>query len=160
MPVDQIDIVIHPQSIVHSMVEYVDGSIIAQLSTTDMKFPIQYALLYPERVAAPFARLDLAKIRSLDFLPVDVHRFPAVELAYEACRQGGSMPAVLNAANEVAVERFLAGELPFTAIVDIVKRVLERHSAEVSAISSVEDALHWDAWARNEARGIGVAVRR
>jgi len=160
MPADQIDIVIHPQSIVHSMVEYVDGSIIAQLSTTDMKFPIQYALLYPERVAAPFARLDLAKIRSLDFLPVDVHRFPAVELAYQACRQGGSMPAVLNAANEVAVERFLAGELPFTAIVDMVKRVLDRHSADVSAISSVEDALHWDAWARNEARGIGVAVRR
>jgi 1-deoxy-D-xylulose-5-phosphate reductoisomerase len=160
MPVDQIDIVIHPQSIVHSMVEYVDGSIIAQLSTTDMKFPIQYALLYPERVPAPFSRLDLAKIRTLDFLPVDVHRFPAVELAYQACRQGGSMPAVLNAANEVAVERFLAGELPFTAIVDIVRRVLDRHSAEVSAISSVEDALHWDAWARNEARGIDVAVRR
>jgi 1-deoxy-D-xylulose-5-phosphate reductoisomerase len=160
MPADQIDIVIHPQSIVHSMVEYVDGSIIAQLSTTDMKFPIQYALLYPERVAAPFARLDLAKIRSLDFFPVDVHRFPAVELAYLACRQGGSMPAVLNAANEIAVERFLGGELPFTAIVDIVKRVLDRHSADVSAISSVEDALHWDAWARNEARGIDVAVRR
>ncbi|HEX6100196.1 MAG TPA: 1-deoxy-D-xylulose-5-phosphate reductoisomerase [Thermoanaerobaculia bacterium] len=160
MPVDQIDIVIHPQSIVHSMVEYVDGSIIAQLSTTDMKFPIQYALLYPERVAAPFARLDLARIRTLDFFPVDVHRFPAVELAYEACRQGASMPAVLNAANEIAVERFLAGELPFTAIVDIVRRVLDRHSADVSAISSVEDALHWDAWARNEARGIDVAVRR
>jgi 1-deoxy-D-xylulose-5-phosphate reductoisomerase len=160
MPVDQIDIVIHPQSIVHSMVEYVDGSIIAQLSTTDMKFPIQYALLYPERVAAPFARLDLARMRSLDFLSVDVHRFPAVELAYEACRQGGSMPAVLNAANEIAVERFLAGELPFTAIVDIVRRVLDRHSADVSAIASVEDALHWDAWARNEARGIDVAVRR
>ena len=157
---DRIDVVVHPQSIVHSMVEYVDGSIIAQLSTTDMKFPIQYALLYPERVPAPFARLDLAKIRTLDFLPVDVHRFPAVELAYEACRQGGSMPAVLNAANEIAVERFLAGELPFTAIVDIVKRVLDRHSSDVSAISSVEDALHWDAWARNEARGIDVAVRR
>ncbi|HET8774888.1 MAG TPA: 1-deoxy-D-xylulose-5-phosphate reductoisomerase [Thermoanaerobaculia bacterium] len=160
MPVDQIDIVIHPQSIVHSMVEYVDGSIIAQLSTTDMKFPIQYALLYPERVPAPFARLDLARIRTLDFFPVDAHRFPAVELAYEACRQGGSMPAVLNAANEIAVERFLAGELPFTAIVDIVRRVLDRHSADVRAISSVEDALHWDGWARNEARGIDVAVRR
>jgi 1-deoxy-D-xylulose-5-phosphate reductoisomerase len=160
MPVEQIDIVIHPQSIVHSMVEYVDGSIIAQLSTTDMKFPIQYALLYPERVAAPFSRLDLAKIRTLDFFPVDARRFPAVELAYRACREGGSMPAVLNAANEIAVERFLAGELPFTAIVDIVRRVLDRHSADVSAISSVEDALHWDAWARNEARGLDVAVRR
>ena len=160
MAPDLIDILIHPQSIVHSMVEYVDGSIMAQLSTTDMKFPIQYALLYPERVTAPFARLDLAKIRTLDFLPVDPHRFPAVELAYQACRSGGSMPAVLNAANEVAVERFLAGELSFTSIVEIVSRVLERHSREVSAISSVDDALHWDTWARNEARGIDVALTR
>jgi 1-deoxy-D-xylulose-5-phosphate reductoisomerase len=160
MPADRIDILIHPQSIVHSMVEYVDGSIVAQLSTTDMKFPIQYALLYPDRVAAPFARLDLGRIRSLDFLPVDPRRFPAVALAYQACRTGGSMPAVLNAANEIAVERFLAGELPFTAIVDITERVLEKHSGQVRAIESVEDALAWDAWARNEARGIDVAVRR
>ena len=160
LPADRIDILIHPQSIVHSMVEYVDGSIIAQLSTTDMKFPIQYALLYPERVTAPFARLDLAKIRTLEFLPVDPARFPAVELAYEACRAGGSMPAVLNAANEVAVERFLAGELPFMSIVDIVARVLEKHSGSVTPITSVEDALHWDEWARNQARGIDVAVRR
>ncbi len=160
MPVDRIDILIHPQSIVHSMVEYVDGSIIAQLSTTDMKFPIQYALLYPERVPAPFARLDLAKMRTLDFLEVDPGRFPAVALAYEAMRSGGSMPAVLNAANEIAVERFLAGELPFTGIVDIVERVLERHAGSVSEIASVDDALHWDGWARNEARGLDVAVRR
>jgi 1-deoxy-D-xylulose-5-phosphate reductoisomerase len=160
MPCDRVDILIHPQSIVHSMVEYVDGSIMAQLSTTDMKFPIQYALLYPERVTAPFARLDLAKIRTLDFQPVDSHRFPAVELAYRACRAGGSMPAVLNAANEVAVERFLAGELSFTSIVDIVSRVLEKHSRHVSAIGSVDDALHWDGWARNEARGIDVALTR
>ncbi|HVS32870.1 MAG TPA: 1-deoxy-D-xylulose-5-phosphate reductoisomerase [Thermoanaerobaculia bacterium] len=160
MPAGRIDILIHPQSIVHSMVEYVDGSIIAQMSTTDMKFPIQYALLYPERVTAPFARLDLARITTLDFLPVDTHRFPAVELAYAACRAGGSMPAVLNAANEIAVERFLAGELPFTSIVDITGRVLERHAGRVAPIGSVEDALHWDEWARNEARGIDVAVRR
>jgi 1-deoxy-D-xylulose-5-phosphate reductoisomerase len=159
MPADRIDILIHPQSIVHSMVEYVDGSIIAQLSTTDMKFPIQYALLYPERVAAPFARLDLAKMRTLEFLEVDPRRFPAVALAYEACRGGGSMPAVLNAANEIAVERFLAGELPFMGIVDIVERVLERHAGSVSEIASVDDALHWDGWARNEARGLDVAVR-
>ena len=160
MPADRIDILIHPQSIVHSMVEYVDGSIIAQLSTTDMKFPIQYALLYPERVPAPFARLDLARISRLDFLPVDPLRFPAVELAYSALRTGGSMPAVLNAANEIAVERFLAGELPFVGIVDIVNRVLERHAGRVSAISTVDEALHWDGWARNDARGIDVAVRR
>ena len=160
MPADRIDILIHPQSIVHSMVEYVDGSIMAQLSTTDMKFPIQYALLYPDRVTAPFARLDLGKIRTLDFLAVDAHRFPAVDLAYSALRAGGSAPAVLNAANEIAVERFLAGELPFVAIVEIVSRVLEKHSGSVAPIGSVEDALHWDGWARNEARGIDVAVRR
>lgn len=160
MPADRIDIVIHPQSIVHSMVEYVDGSIMAQLSTTDMKFPIQYALLYPERVAAPFARLDLTKIRSLEFLPVDLHRFPAVELAYAACQTGGSAPAVLNAANEVAVERFLAGELPFVGIVEIVSRIVERHARDVAPIESVDDALHWDGWARNEARRIDVGVGR
>ena len=160
MPAERIDILIHPQSIVHSMVEYIDGSIVAQLSTTDMKFPIQYALLYPERVRAPFARLDLARIRTLDFFPVDPRRFPAVELAYTACRTGGSMPAVLNAANEIAVERFLAGELPFVSIVDIVSRVLDRHAGRVAPVRSVEDALEWDRWARNEARGIDVAVRR
>jgi 1-deoxy-D-xylulose-5-phosphate reductoisomerase len=160
MPAERIDIVIHPQSIVHSMVEYVDGSIIAQLSTTDMKFPIQYALLYPERVTAPFARLDLERIRTLDFLPVDPERFPAVELAYAACRAGGSMPAVLNAANEVAVERFLAGELPFTGIVEVVNRVLDKHASEAAAIDSIDDALRYDAWARHIARGIEVAVSR
>jgi 1-deoxy-D-xylulose-5-phosphate reductoisomerase len=160
LPADRIDIVIHPQSIVHSMVEYVDGSIIAQLSTTDMKFPIQYALLYPERIVAPFARLDLAKIRTLQFLPVDPKRFPAVGLAYHALRAGGSAPAVLNAANEVAVGRFLAKELPFTGIVEVVSRVLDRHAGNVAAIDSVDDALHWDAWARNEARGTDVAVSR
>ena len=159
LPGDRIDILIHPQSIVHSMVEYVDGSIMAQLSTTDMKFPIQYALLYPERVVAPFARLDLAKIRNLEFHPVDPRRFPAVALAYDALREGGSAPAVLNAANEIAVERFLAGELPFVSIVDIVSRVLERHAGNVAPIGSVADALHWDGWARNEARGIDVAMR-
>src|SRR6184192_1253680 len=157
---DQIDILIHPQSIVHSMVEYIDGSIMAQLSTTDMKFPIQYALLYPDRVTAPFARLDLARIRTLDFLPVDPERFPAVALAYHACRTGGSMPAVLNAANEVAVERFLAGELPFTGIVEVVNRVLEKHAREAAAIDSIDDALRYDAWARHIARGIEVAVNR
>jgi 1-deoxy-D-xylulose-5-phosphate reductoisomerase len=160
MPPERIDVLIHPQSIVHSMVEYIDGSIIAQLSTTDMKFPIQYALLYPERVTAPFARLDLAKIRTLDFSEVETRRYPAVGLAYAACRAGGSMPAVLNAANEVAVERFLAGELPFTGIVEVVSRVLDRHAAAVAPIDSVDDALGWDAWARSEARGIAVAVER
>jgi len=160
LPPDRIDIVIHPQSIVHSMVEWADGSIIAQLGATDMKFPIQYALLYPERIASPFARLDLIRMRPLEFLPVDPRRFPAVGLAYEACRAGGSMPAVLNASNEIAVERFLAGELPFAGIVDVVRRVMEAHAASISPIESVEDALHWDGWARNEARRIDVGVQR
>lgn len=156
MSPDDIDILIHPQSIVHSMVEYVDGSIMAQLSTTDMKFPIQYSLLYPERLAAPFARLDLARIRNLEFHPVDHDRFPAVELAYAACRVGGSAPTVLNAANEVAVERFLAGELPFVSIVDIVRRVMDLHAPSITRPGSLDEILHWDGWARNQAREINV----
>lgn len=149
---DRIDILIHPQSIVHSMVEFVDGSIMAQLSTTDMKFPIQYALLYPERTPAPFARLDLSRIRRLDFLDVEHERFPAVELAYTALREGGSAPAVLNAANEVAVSRFLHGDIPFTHIVDIVRAVLERHLPRKANVTSLEDVFGWDEWARGEAQ--------
>jgi len=159
-PVDRIDILIHPQSLVHSMVEYVDGSIMAQLSTTDMKFPIQYSLLYPDRHAAPFARLDLATIRHLEFLPVDHEKFPAVSLAYSAGRAGGSMPAVLNAANEVAVARFLRRELPFSSIVEVVERVMSNHAAAAAPLTSIEDALHWDQWARNEALTVDVTQAR
>jgi 1-deoxy-D-xylulose-5-phosphate reductoisomerase len=155
-PFEQINIVIHPQSIIHSMVEFVDGSIMAQLSTTDMKFPIQYSILYPDRVRAPFERLDLMSLRQLEFFPVEPERFPAVELAYEAGRQGGSLPAVLNAANEVAVARFLAGEIPFTGIVEIVRRVVDRHAGGISAIDSIEEVLAWDGWARNEAAAVVV----
>jgi len=157
MHVDRIQILIHPQSIVHSMVEYVDGSILAQLSTTDMKFPIQYALLYPERRMAPFGTLDFARMRTLEFFAVDPDRFPAVALAYAAGREGGSMPAVLNAANEIAVERFLSREIPFPGIIEVVRKVLDKHSGNVRPIESVEDALTWDRWARNEAREIGVS---
>jgi len=153
---DRIDIVIHPQSIVHSMVEYTDGSIIAQLSTTDMKFPIQYVVFYPDRISAPFERLDLARIRHLEFLDVDHARFPAVELAYEACRTGGSLPAVLNAANEVAVDRFLTGEIPFVGITRLVRSVMERHARNVAPVKTIDDALGWDEWGRNEARRVGV----
>ncbi|MGK2857803.1 MAG: 1-deoxy-D-xylulose-5-phosphate reductoisomerase [Thermoanaerobaculia bacterium] len=152
MPAEKIDIIVHPQSIVHSMVEYIDGSIMAQLSTTDMKFPVQYAVLYPERARAPFARLDLAAIRNLEFLEIDHVRFPAVALAYEACRTGGSMPAVLNAANEIAVERFLAGQIPFMAIVEIVRRVMDLHAGGVTPVKTLEDVGYWDGWARNAAR--------
>jgi 1-deoxy-D-xylulose-5-phosphate reductoisomerase len=140
------------------MVEYVDGSIIAQMSTTDMKFPIQYSIFYPDRRPAPFARLDLAKIRRLDFLEVEHDRFPAVSLAYDAGRAGGTMPAVLNAANEVAVGRFLEGSIPFLAIVDLVRRVMERHAPDLAVPGSIEEVLHWDRWARNEAEGLAVAL--
>jgi len=149
MPAERIDILIHPQSIVHSMVEYADGSIIAQLSTTDMKFPIQYALLYPERVTTPFARLDLAKIRTLDFLAVDAQRFPAVALAYQACRAGGSMPAVLNAANEVAVAAFLERRIGFLGIPQVVAGTLDR-VASGKAID-LESVLAADASGRRAA---------
>lgn len=159
-PVDRIDILIHPQSLVHSMVEYVDGSIMAQLSTTDMKFPIQYSLLYPERQAAPFARLDLGAIRNLEFLPVDHEKFPAVALAYAAGRAGGSMPAVLNAANEIAVARFLRRELPFTSIVELVERVMTNHATSAAPLTSIEEALYWDGWARNEAGTVDVSQSR
>jgi 1-deoxy-D-xylulose-5-phosphate reductoisomerase len=152
MPPEKIDILVHPQSIIHSMVEYVDGSIMAQLSTTDMKFPVQYAVLYPERVRAPFARLDLAAIRNLEFLEVDETRFPAVRLAYDACRAGGSMPAVLNAANEIAVEHFLKGAIPFVSIVETVRRTMDLHARSVSPVKTLEDAVHWDEWGRNAAR--------
>ncbi len=158
LPVDQIDIIIHPQSIVHSMVEYVDGSIIAQLSTTDMKFPIQYCMLYPERVRAPFDRLNLAEIHKLEFLQVDHQRFPAVSLAYQACRTGGSMPAVLNAANEIAVEQFLAGRIPFTGIPRTVETVLEHHAGSVAPIHSLDDALEWDRWGRRDAESVIAAA--
>jgi len=158
MPPERIDILVHPQSIVHSMVEYVDGSIMAQLSTTDMKFPVQYAVLYPERARAPFARLDLAAIRNLEFLEVDDERFPAVGLAYEACRTGGSMPAVLNAANEIAVEHFLKGAIPFVSIVETVRRTMDRHARAVSSVKTLEDAVHWDDWGRNAAREIVVGL--
>jgi 1-deoxy-D-xylulose-5-phosphate reductoisomerase len=154
----QIDIIIHPQSIVHSMVEYVDGSIIAQLSTTDMKFPVQYSLLYPDRKPAPFSRLDLSQIRQLEFLEVDHGRFPAVRLAYEACDTGGTMPAVLNAANEIAVERFLERKLPFVSIVPVVREVMSAHVKELAHPSSIEEILHWDRWARREAEGVAARL--
>ena len=152
MPPDRIDVVIHPQSIVHSMVEYVDGSVIAQMSPNDMRFPILYALSFPERVPTPLPPLDLARLGQLDFLPLDPTRYPAVPLAYAALKEGGSAPAVLNAANEIAVEAFLAGRIPYAAIVETVARVLSRH--DVVSLTSVAAALEVDAWARREATSI------
>jgi 1-deoxy-D-xylulose-5-phosphate reductoisomerase len=147
---DQIDVVIHPQSTVHSMVEYVDGSILAQLGPTDMRMPIQYALTYPERAASNSLALDWAKLRRLDFGKVSVRRFPCLRLAREALKKKGAYPCVFNAADEVAVEAFLERRLSFSGIAEVIERVLARTPRiKVSAIS---DVLAADSEARRIAR--------
>lgn len=122
---DQVDVLIHPQSTVHCLVEYLDGSLIAQLSVTDMRLPIQYALTYPERVEGDGLRMDMHKLRRLEFEPPDLARFPCLSLAYQAIRQGGAYPAALNAADEVAVAAFLDGKIPFTGIARTIAATLE-----------------------------------
>ncbi len=150
MKPEQIEVVIHPQSTVHSMVEYVDGSILAQLGPTDMRMPIQYALTYPERVASNACRLDWAALRRLDFEPVSSRRFPCLKLARAALRAGGAKPCALNAADEVAVEAFLERRLPFPAIAQVIERVVARMPR--LRPGSVEDVLAADAEARRLAR--------
>ena len=145
----RVQVVVHPQSIVHSMVEYVDGSIIAQLSTPDMCLPIQYALFYPDRVRSDRVQTNFAKIGQLTFEEPDTARFPALLLARRAGEVGGTLPAVLNAANEVAVERFCRRELGFTGITALVSRVMDAH--RVVASPSLEQILEADRWARAEA---------
>lgn len=145
---DQIDVVIHPQSIVHSMVQYVDGSIIAQLSPPDMKLPIQYALTWPDRCQGIAATLDLTKSLDLHFEPPDVERFPALLLGQEAARTGGTTGAVLNAANEAAVEGFLNGVLKYSEIVPACRRAVEHHHFEPNP--SMERLIELDRWARKE----------
>jgi len=127
---DEIGVVVHPQSVVHSLVEYVDGSVIAQLSPPDMKLPIQYALTYPERLPGPATKLDWTEAFRLDFFPPDFDRFPALQLGLDAARSGGTAGAVLNAANEAAVAQFLAGEIRFVDIVPACRSVLEHHEFE------------------------------
>ncbi|OGS37429.1 MAG: 1-deoxy-D-xylulose-5-phosphate reductoisomerase [Elusimicrobia bacterium RIFOXYB2_FULL_49_7] len=127
VPYDRIEVVIHPQSVVHSMVQFVDGSILAQLGTPDMRIPIQYALTYPEKRPVQTRRLDLGRAMSLDFAPPDLEKFPCIGLAYEAGRQGGSLPAVMNAANEVAVEAFLKGRVTFRDIPNIIRQAMKGH---------------------------------
>jgi 1-deoxy-D-xylulose-5-phosphate reductoisomerase len=124
LPADRIEVLIHPQSVVHSLVEFVDGSVLAQLGSPDMRIPIAYALAWPERIATPAQRLDLAAVARLEFEAPDFTRFPALRLAREALLAGGSAPVVLNAANEAAVARFLAGEIGFTDIARIVEQSL------------------------------------
>ena len=149
---DQIDVVVHPQSIVHSMVEFIDGSTIAQLSQPDMRLPIAYALGYPERLDAAYGPLDLSAALRLDFEPPDHDRFPGLGLAYEAGRAGGAAPAWLSAANEVAVEGFLAGQIAWRAITETVAEVLGRY--EPDALDSLEAVLAADRRARDVTREV------
>ena len=147
----RVAVVVHPQSVVHSMVEFIDGSTIAQLSTPDMCLPIQYALTYPERVASNRVQTNFAKLGTLTFEEPDEERFPAMALARQAGEVGGTMPAVLNAANERAVEAFVNRQISFTEITETVRRTMKRH--QVIAHPTLEEILQADAWARGEAGG-------
>ena len=149
MTADQVDVLVHPQSIVHSMVELRDGSVIAQLGITDMQLPIQYALSYPDRWDATLPTLDLSTCGSLEFYRPDVERFPCLALAYRALRAEGALPIVLNTANEVAVSAFLAGTLPFVGIPALIERALSTR-AEMSdgPIRTLADVRGVDRWAR------------
>ncbi len=145
---DQISVVVHPQSIVHSMVEFVDGSVIAQLSPPDMRLPIQYALTYPDRKAGLNTPMDWSRSFELTFEPPDLEAFPALRLGYEVAEQGGTCGAVLNAANEAAVERFLSGELRFCDIATSCQQILESHQFDPNP--SLEELFLLDDWARKE----------
>jgi 1-deoxy-D-xylulose-5-phosphate reductoisomerase len=148
VPAEKLAVLVHPQSIVHSMVEFVDGSVIAQLSPPDMRLPIQYALSFPRRVAGPARRFDFTQPWQLDFEPPDTARFPAVRLGHEAAARGGTAGTVLNAANEEAVRRFLAGQLRFTDIAELCGRLLAEHPFQ--ADPTLDDVRRLDAWARQE----------
>jgi 1-deoxy-D-xylulose-5-phosphate reductoisomerase len=146
VPYDHIDVVVHPQSVVHSMAEFTDGSTIAQLSLPDMRLPIGYALGYPHRIATPFGRIDWSSLRRLDFEPPDLTTFRCLSLAYEAGRAGGTAPAWLSAANEVAVDAFLAGLISWNQIADVVVATLDAHDG--AAPGTVDDVIAADAEAR------------
>jgi 1-deoxy-D-xylulose-5-phosphate reductoisomerase len=150
LPSERIDILVHPQSIVHSMVEFVDGSVLAQLGSADMRIPIAYALAWPERMATPAQRLDLAAIARLDFEAPDFDRFPALRLAREALEAGGAAPVVLNAANEVAVAGFLAGRIGFPEISRLVQEALM--ASDYGAPRSIRDVQEIDRVTRERAQ--------
>ncbi len=153
---DHIDVVIHPQSIVHSMIELTDGSIIAQLGATDMRLPIQYAFSHPDRWTAPLPSLDLTRAGRLDFDAPDTYAFPCLRLAYRALEAARSLPVVLNAANEVAVARFLDGRIGFTAIAEVIERTMDAHrTAEVPTLAGVRAV---DRWAREYSQEIARGV--
>lgn len=153
---DKISVVVHPQSVIHSMVEMVDGSIIAQLGVTDMKHPIQYALTYPDRRKNCLPPLDITAIGRLDFEEPDLDRFPCLALAYQALRTGGTMPAVLNAANEVAVKSFLDGTIGLPEIAQLNAGVMQAHQPE--KVADLDTVLRVDRWARNAAEKL-IAVK-
>lgn len=148
---DNIHVHIHPQSIIHSLVEYRDGCMLAQLGTPDMRVPISYALSFPERLVPLGPRLDLLTLRNLEFIAPDFNKFPCIQLAYEAGKIGGTMPAVLNAANELAVEAFLQGNIRFTQIPKIIEETLSLHSAKTSQ-HTISDIFASDLWARETSR--------
>jgi len=152
VPAEKISVNIHPQSIIHSMVEYVDGCVIAQLGTPDMKAPIAYALSYPERVTSGVKPLDLTSLSGLTFFKPDSERFPCLELAYRALGEGESMPAVMNAANEVAVEAFLADRISYLQIARLIEKTMDAHQAH--PLVSIEEVLETDLWGRITARKI------
>lgn len=150
VPPAKIEVLIHPQAIVHSMVEYIDGSIIAQMSWPDMRGPIAYALAYPERLDLAKPSLDLAQIEKLTFQAVDKEKFPTLELAYQALEKGGTMPTVLNAANEVAVEAFLEGRIGFLQIAQLIKKIMDKH--EPLSAQNLENIWQAHHWAQGEAQ--------
>ena len=147
-----VDVVIHPQSVIHSMVEFVDGSIVAQLGVADMRGPIQYALTYPERKVSPVPSLDWAALPALEFQEPDRAKFPALSMAYRAIEIGGTAPAVLNAADEIAVEAFLEHRIRFSDLTVVIETVLDAH--EPGPVDTVAQVLAADGWARDYARGI------
>ncbi len=144
---ENIEVIVHPQSIIHSMIEYVDGAVMAQLGKPDMRIPIQYALNYPERLPATFPRLNFREIASLTFEQPDTNTFPALNLAYLAGRIGGTLPCVFNAANEIAVYAFLAGKIRFIDIVELIKHAMDRH--KVIAKPDLAEIIAADKWARD-----------
>jgi 1-deoxy-D-xylulose-5-phosphate reductoisomerase len=158
LPEEQIEILVHPQSVIHSMVAYRDGSVLAQLGTPDMRTPIAYALGWPNRIEAPSARLDFAKIGQFTFEAPDPERFPALRLAREALKAGGRAPTILNAANEIAVAAFLGNEIRFTDIAAVVEAVLQKLPA--GTLASIDDVLATDAEARIAAKAEVAARRR
>jgi 1-deoxy-D-xylulose-5-phosphate reductoisomerase len=151
IPPERVDIMVHPQSIVHSMVEFTDGSTIAQLGTADMRQPIQYALTWPDRLESCVPRLDWKDVSRLDFMPPDTEKFPCIGLAYRAIQLGGTAPAVINAADEIAVAAFLAGQIPFTGIPSLIEAALDARKSH-SAADSINAILEADSWARAFAR--------